>query len=226
MTDTPTLFCARMKSGGFTRTAPAAEVFSSLQALLPVDKLFIVLPHPDGKGYELLEAGTIMVDFQATTAAPEQIGPQSPSEPRLPPAPIQTLAQTVAANSGPSEPVIEPPIANPTTPEGYRFEPDTPPAKPQAVIAQEKGLIDKVVDMSGQAKKKLRKANGKAKTPPPTPSETDQCSDDPNDTTWLQGVPPPVRVTSPGVASVTHITTATPEQAAAASIDLEQRRTY
>lgn len=230
-------FVARLKNGGFTRTGTAQEVFEGLQRLLPVDKLYVILESPDGKGYELLEAGDVVVDFAPLSKDLQPGAPQRSQEPLSPPTPTQSRAPVIEAASASPEPFNEPLPTNPETKEGYSFSPDVPAPLTQGQIDKKLGTNQPRPGMTKAAKngnmtklskgKKRHKSKDVSKSAPAVePSETDQCSDDPNDKTWLEGLPPPVRVSSHGRTSVTSIRTATDAERAAASIDLDARRTY
>lgn len=220
MTDQPQ-FTARLRSGEFTRSTSAANLFSSLQQLLPVDKIYMVLPHPDGKGYELLEAGTLTVDFQPAVTVPQSVEHQPLSElPATPP------LKPVEAPLGIAYGLVVP---TPASTEIYPFTSDVEPPRAQEVIAAEKGVDQPkpkkvsskppVSHIGKQAKsgKRIVKSVGKRATTSIKPDTSDQCSDDPNDTSWLKGLPKAVRTTRPGAVSVTNIRQATLAEQEAAS---------
>lgn len=81
------LLVARFKKGGFSRTGTIQEVLQSLTDLLPVDNLYFLVPHPDGQGYSLREAGVAVIDIQpapALESKPEPEAVEALSQPPLP----------------------------------------------------------------------------------------------------------------------------------------------
>ncbi len=101
---------ASLKRGGFTKSGTIDEVLKAIEDILPVQQIFFVLPHPDGKGYSLREAGKLVLDIQASAdveaVVPQEVLTASPTPP-APPTPIsapQPLYGQVVTN----------PIATPT----------------------------------------------------------------------------------------------------------------
>lgn len=220
MTDQPQ-FTARLRSGEFTRSTTAANLFSSLQQLLPVDKIYMLIPHPDGKGYELLEAGTLTVDFQPAVVVPQSVEHQPLSElPATPP------LKPLEATQGPD---IQLPLPGILPASAYAFTSDVESPRAQEVIAAEKGVDQpkpkkvsskspvSYIGKQATSGKRMVKSVGKRATISNKPDISDQCSDDPNDTSWLKGLPKAVRTTRPGAVSVTNIRQATLQEAEAAS---------
>jgi hypothetical protein len=213
------LCCARQNTGGFTRTMPLDELILSLQKLLPVDKLYTVFQ--SGTTYELLEVGTFVVDFKPSdppfqSDEPPAVQIPQPAPSSSPSMPVDALGQPQITlyDGHPSlrQEVISPVILealNPTDANGYSFQPATEKAKPQKEFAKtrEKGI----------KRGKVKKSKGRAAKAKPAPSETDIVSDDPNDKSWLTGLPAPVRALSPGNMQVTNIRQATQAEADAAS---------
>lgn len=85
------LVVARYKgetSPRFTKSCTIQELLVGLVERLPVDMIYFVVPHPDGKGYSLREAGLITLDLQPaeSQSLPVQQPPPPSSIPALTPA--------------------------------------------------------------------------------------------------------------------------------------------
>ena len=224
------LVVARLKTGGFSRSGTPEEVFASLQKLLPVDKLYFLVPHPDGKGYELREVGNVVVDFRANDELSTQETVQSNVSASQPPTSTPEI-RAVRPVIDPGQPIAQDPtppltqaadfrMAAPET--GFKF--DKPKSQSEALA--ERGIQDRAMKMhtpvieeptqdesvgrTVKAKKAKSQKKGK-KTASAKAQEAELLSDD-----WDKGLPS-TRVSGPGAVQVRSITTATPEEAAAAS---------
>lgn len=118
---------ARVKGEGpvqFTKSCTAQELLTKCIAALPVDLVYFVVPHSDGKGYSLREAGLLTLDLQ-------------PVEHQTQPAPLEPPSpQTVATYKW------EAPTPQETTQfQTYQFDLDNPiKPQPQSVLLKERGL--------------------------------------------------------------------------------------
>lgn len=192
----------------FTRSATIEELLANVEAHLPVDKVYILQPHPDGNGYSFREAGLIVLDI-LRDGLQRQV-----TQPYVPPAPydhsqdVTNYDKTAMENYTPEglkerytpQGIPDQVRPNPTTSEGFVFGQDPEhaiaPKKTQQELLAERGL-----EVPPETKKK-RKRKGK-----PTPSITEKDLDGP--------LPHPISQGS--MRRVNSISTATQAEAMAAS---------
>lgn len=191
----------------FTKTMPIDEMVAELNKTLPIDMLFFVVPHSDGKGYELREAGIVTAyvhnpDTIRTVAA--SVTPSEPSHQEIAPPPLPLPLRSVAVATEepqplqtPSQPVVETPSFTPmTSDDDFKFA--TP--KSQTELLHERGLeLEPVKGKIQKGKRKTAKAVESAGG-----NEQEISASDP-------------RLQARGSVKITHIKTATPQEAAAAS---------
>lgn len=121
----------------FTASASPEELLASLEAKLPVDLIYGLIPFPDGKGYSLRELGLVALTVNSDVL-PERAAapaPQAPTADRVTPGP--------AAPPLPShEPVqLKLPLEIPAPSSGYSFSPNVEHApKSQGELLKERGL--------------------------------------------------------------------------------------
>jgi hypothetical protein len=164
---------------------------------LPIDLVYIVVPHQDGRGYSLREAGVVTVNLLGTDVD-LQVMPEPEQRP-IESAPLASAHE-------PSE------VANQTHVDQMEMFPEFQFATPksQAELLRERGLEQAPTQTKGGGAKKPRKARAQGRT-----ASEDKISDDPNDTSWLEGLPAPTR--AKGSVKINSIRTATPVEAEAAS---------
>lgn len=210
----PVQVVARFKGGDplnprFTKTSTVEELFKAVKEALPVDKVFYILPHADGLGYHLREVGEMTVDIlqldmsakevDSSPASPLAPSPQVESEPdteTLPENVINDLQSIISA-----QPMVPP---SPPSEDGSftGFAPIKPPPSQDSLA----GLP------APAPMKPARKTSGRKKKM--TPAEMAMQDDGPIDSDV--GLPSAPNHT-PVSRKVTHISEATPEQAAKAS---------
>lgn len=201
--DSP-LVMARFKTGHnspsnlprFTRAATIEELMMEVMKSLPVDLVYMMTPDKDGRGYGIREVGVITVDIvpvEHVATAQEVTTSQEPGSPAAPTPLVKEEAPAPVRQSFAFESVED---------RGFKF--DTP--KSQAELLKERGLEQPKAEAPGR-KRRAKKAKAVVPARP--------ISDDPNDNSWMQGLPTPPK--SKGHVSVTGIRTATAAEAAAAS---------
>lgn len=190
MTTEP-LFVARLKKGGFTRTGTVDEVMALLDQLMPIDMLYCLSPLPAGNGYALVEAGIPIIDIQTIgqNANPKA---NTPSIPRVP------------------DPISNGPLPSPRPPS--RSEPISQSWAFENGLTDEPGFkFDKPKSQAELGNEPLPpsppKKEAKRKTKPKRAKKEKDISDEDLPTTVSKG----------GTTKITHISTATPEQAERAS---------
>lgn len=209
-----TQIVARLKRGGFTRSGEPTEVFKALMEMLPYDKIYFVDMHPDGKGYSLREAGTLVLDFTPpegveisapAASAPQEIVPQSLPQPPVPPTPYEEAGRVI--------PQLQQ-LANETPVFDNAFQFSKP--KSQGELLKELGVVEPVKklhtpkDAFAQDKtkpKKPRKASRKPAIEPDLESDT-----------WDADLPTPPPGSGPGAIKTTGFRIATPEEAVVARL--------
>lgn len=155
MSDQP-IVVARKKAGGFTKTYSVREILATLAESLPVDKIYFPIPHPDGKGYDFREAGTIVLTIQEPDASgsvevPELVIP-TPAPP-VPPSLQEPYGTIIVQNTGGPTPPPRPTgnmvvKASPEASNQYQFggmDEDLdhkPRPKSQAELLAERGIIE------------------------------------------------------------------------------------
>ena len=158
------LVVARFKNGGFTRTGTIQEVLSQLCQFIPVDAIYFLIPHPDGKGYSFREAGTVTLDIQESSqvesAANQEMVPPSPA----PPAPPASISLDSIDNIPGPLPTPSPQENGALKKEGYAFNEKsdfkfTPP-KAQAELLKERGLEQPSAKRRGVKKTKKASKRG------------------------------------------------------------------
>ena len=221
----PLIVCARYKDAPgspprFTKSVPIEELFTGLMMTLPVDEVYVV-GQPEGSDeYVFKKIGVLTLDM---LTGPDLVSSINRVEQKIAQNPTPTLDRSAIvepeSNMEATEgsPFIMPPTNNDhavaALPEEGRFK-----TKSQRQLLTERGL-EKPKDikaskpvMSKKEEKIDTKKKGKAK---PSSSEP-TISNDPNDNSWLEGLPPPVRGPM-GRAQVTRVQQATIAQAEAAS---------
>ena len=126
----------------FTRTATIDELMKEVAASIPVDMIYFVVPHPDGKGFSLREAGLVILDVL------QQDEVKTP-QPLVPPA-LEVVHQNglISQDTRTMAPEIYPMGSN-----GLDFKP-----KSQSELLAERGLeqAPKSRKKSGKAPKRQR----------------------------------------------------------------------
>lgn len=211
MTNNETQIVGRFKDSPegqprFTRVGSPQELMVALMKTLPVDMIYVVVPHEDARGYSLREAGVLVLDVIPS----ENVKNASRQEDSIPAQPLPSPHQE-SFNLESSFKESEPSIVehNIKTQDTFNF--DKP--KSQSELLAERGLEVKktVADVSPIKKAKVKSRKKIAKKEP-------VISNDPNDDSWLKDLPPPVR-SAGGKISIRSIRTATPAEALAASVN-------
>lgn len=192
------LVAGRLKGGDplnptFTKTVTLAELLLSITQRLPVDTIYYMVPHEDGRGYSMRECGTVVIDI-----IPSDEGTTSREATKSPKRPIAELPDATVANPSPQ--------AADTAPTGH-FEPmnerddlSIAPPKSQAQLLAERGLEQPL-----PSPKPKRKSKNKCKSAAKSDSSLEIKDED---------LPNPVSRSSRKVSSIRQ---ATPQEAAAAS---------
>lgn len=182
------------KSPRFTASTTHQDLMAKLAEQLPVDLIYFVVPHPDGKGFSLREAGQVVLDIQVSPDLdmPLETVTPKPLQPPAPPAPTE-LAPTVAeiGQQLPQDYVFG--VQAPNEPDPFKFE----RPRSQAELLKERGIEQPKVNL---APKKKTRGKSRAKA-------LDDIPDD--------QLPNPVSLG--GRVQTNHISTATQAEQAAAS---------
>ncbi len=194
----------RFKKGGMSRSGTPEEVMRAMCELLPFDKIYFVIPHPDGKGYNLREAGTVVLDIDPSV----DIGQVSHAEPEVTP-----LVEPLAPSSPPSGSGLRvDQVSFVSEVETNSFKFDKP--KTQSQLLKERGLEQPKPKQASKStptptlpKARAKKGRGKAAKA----VKVNLDSDD-----WDKDLPPPVR-SGPAKVHINGFSIATPAEAAAAS---------
>jgi hypothetical protein len=204
----------------FTRMGTTEELLTELQAMLPADTAYVVVPDPDGKGFSFREAFRIQLTVTPSVGqfwdAPRGAVLVTP-EPLTPPASPMDFAGVTDMMRGESPqdatgrdagPTPTLPMAEPVKFNSAGFE----RPRSQAELLAERGITEPKVNLRPVKKvvpTPVRAAKGRKKYPAQDPNDKDDPSI-PDDKL------PSTRSLTPR-RSVTKIRQATPAEAAAAS---------
>lgn len=150
----------------FTRPSTVDELLKEVVERIPVDLVYFLVPHPDGKGYSFREAGLVTLDILSE-------GYQHPTPLLTPPAPFLSHSEPAGINVKQTSPTLPQPLDNPTDPSGYAFGQDLDlkllPTKTQRELLAERGLeLPPKSSKVAPGSPKKKRSKGK-----PTPSITE-----------------------------------------------------
>ena len=191
----------------FTKTTTIPELMSEIAKALPVDLIYFVLPHLDGQGYSLRQAGILVPHLVAPGEAEPEPEVRTPitaefsTTPLPPPSPVRDRSTLP-----PSLPADEEPIPTPDD-DIVLMEPDMtfPKPKSQTELLHAMGLELPPTPAPKRAARKGKKVKGQPDIDPALGRQEEISASDPR----LKA--------RPGSTKITHIKAATPAEAKAAS---------
>jgi hypothetical protein len=127
----------------FTKTTTLEELFKEALKSLPVDLIYYILPHQDGLGYTLKEAGVLTLNIET------DLGKSNPATPTLAPAPIvpqDTMEEVVEEAKSQAQPKRIPP-PNPARPIQSLSQTKFSQPKSQDQLAKELGIQDQKIQL-------------------------------------------------------------------------------
>lgn len=160
------LVVARLKKGGFTKSATISELLEALLQTLLVDKIYFIAPSPDGKGYAFREAGVVTLDIQPSEEIPDNLQDEfsAASAPKVPVLPTPNVP--LSSQEPHSEEISPEPISSGVQAKDVVFKDLSAPKKTGFTFAQPRPQKDLL------AERGLEQAPASTARPPLTESIT------------------------------------------------------